>query len=416
MTHDGVVTGELDAELVGEVLDVAEDQLSDYPPEVQIVEQNGRRLVLVGTAHVSQESVELVRRVIEREQPDAVCVELDQQRYQALAEQRKWESLDVKEIIRRKQLTTLLVNLLLAAYQRRLGHELGVEPGRELLEATKVADELGVPVVLCDRDVRITLRRAVRKTPFFRRIWLLATLIAALFEKPDLTEEQLEELKQQDVLNELMAELGRFMPQLKTTLIDERDSYLATKILRAKGDNLVAVVGAGHLKGMRERIEAGEEADLPSLEVIPPASKMWKVFLWLIPTLILGSIAWIGYTQGTDAAGANISFWILANGIPAAIGAILALSHPLTILTAFLASPLTSLTPLIGASYVCAFVQVYMRPPTVGELRHVGQDIGKIHKWWSNRLLKVFLAFLLPGLGSTIGSWVGAVGIFKNLF
>ncbi|MEE8524751.1 MAG: TraB/GumN family protein, partial [Thermoanaerobaculia bacterium] len=201
-----------------------------YPPEVEILDLDGRRIVLVGTAHVSHSSVELVRRVIGEEQPDRVCVELDQQRYDSLSKKKQWEALDLKQVIRKKQLPTLLLNLVLAAYQKRLGGQLGIQPGTELLEATRLASEHGIPIELCDRDVRVTLRRAARRTSFFRRLMLLSEFIVSMFDPPEISEEQIQELKRQDVLNELLEELGRHLPALKEVLIDERDAYLAESI------------------------------------------------------------------------------------------------------------------------------------------------------------------------------------------
>ncbi|MEM8933884.1 MAG: TraB/GumN family protein, partial [Acidobacteriota bacterium] len=376
----------------------------------------GRRIVLVGTAHVSQASVDLVHRVIEQEHPDRVCVELDAQRYEALSRQTQWENLDLKQVIRKRQLSTLIVNLLLASYQKKLGAELGVQPGMELLEATRVAEALGVPVELCDRDVRITLRRAVAATPLWRRIMLLSELVMTMFEGTEVTEDQLEELRQQDVLNELMAELGKAHPDLKRVLIDERDTYLAQRIMDSEGQTLVAVVGAGHLQGIEESLRAHQTADLTPLEVIPPPSPMWKILGWGIPILILGAIGWIAWQQGSSQAWDSALFWTLANGIPASIGAMLAFAHPLAILTAFVAAPLTSLTPVIGAAHVVAFVQAYLVPPKVRELKSVADDFGQPVMWWKNRLLRIFLAYILPGLGSMIGSVVGGGKILTDLF
>lgn len=392
------------------------DETGEYPGEVRVLELGGRRIVLVGTAHVSQGSVDLVRRVIEQERPDRVCVELDQRRYDALSKPQDFAQLDLKEIIKRKQLTTLMVNLFLGAYQKRLGAELGVQPGQELMEACKVAEELGVPVELCDRDVRVTLRRATHATPFFRRLWLLAEMIASIFDAPEISEEDLEKLKEQDVLNELMNQLGEQHPALKRVLIDERDAYLSHKIGRAEGETLVAVVGAGHLHGIVESLEAHREADLAALDEIPPMSHWWKVAGWGIPALILGGIAWIAYQQGLAEAGDNLLFWTLANGIPSAFGALLAWAHPLTILAAFVAAPITSLTPVIGAAYVTAFVQAWVAPPKVAEFQSFSDDVGQVKMWWKNRLLKIFTAYLLPGVGSMIGSIVGGGKILSSLF
>ncbi len=395
--------------------ETAPRSLADYPGEVQLVEQGGRQFILIGTAHVSRESVDLVREVIESERPDCICVELDPQRFESLKKKKSWEQLDIKQVIRKKQLSTLLVNLLLSSYQKRLGLELGVEPGTELLEATRVAEELGLPVELCDRDVRVTLRRAARETSLWRKIYLLSFLLATVFEKPDITEEQMAELRQQDVLNELMGELGKQMPALKRVLIDERDTYLSTRILDSTGDKVVAVVGAGHLEGIRRALETEQRGDLAALDVIPPISPLWKIVGWAVPALILGSIGYIGYRQGFAEAGANLSYWFFANAIPASIGAIAGLAHPLTIAAAFFGAPITSLTPVIGAGYVCAFVQAWVRPPTVLEIQNVADDVGVLSRWWQNRLLKVFLAFTLPGIGSLIGTWIGGLEILKNL-
>ncbi len=386
-----------------------------YPPEVRQLDLDGRRMILVGTAHVSRSSVDLVRRVIETETPDCVCVELDAQRYEALAH-KKWESLDLKQIIRRKQLPTLLLNLLLAAYQKRLGGELGVQPGSELLEAVRVAEGLGIPIELCDRDVRVTLRRASSEMSFFRRLLLMSELLVAMFAGPQISEEELEELKEQDVLSELMADLGRHLPALKRVLIDERDAYLGERLRRTEAGTVVAVVGAGHLEGIHRALLEDRAIDLDQLCETPARSPVWKVAGWAVPLVILGALGWIGFSQGADKMGEDVVFWILANAIPTAIGGVIALAHPLTVLAGLLAAPLTSLTPVIGAAYVTAFVQAWVRPPVVKEFQTVADDILVLRRWWRNRLLKIFLAFMLPGFGSILGSLLGGGKIFSSLF
>ena len=387
-----------------------------YPEDVQIISLDGREIFLVGTAHVSQESVDLVQQVIANEKPDCVCVELDEKRYKALSGRKRWESLDLKEIIRKKQLSTLLVNLILASYQKKLGMKLGVMPGAELLQATREAEKHSIPVSLCDRDVRVTLRRAWHETSFFKKGYLLATLLVSLFDTTELTEEKLEEIKKKDVLSELMAELGEAMPVLKRVLIDERDIYLAEKIKMSTGNRMVAVVGAGHVEGIKKRIVEDNCNVLPEISKFPPVSSGIKTLGWAIPILIIGALAAIGIQKGSSAAGANLVYWILANGIPSAIGALLAWAHPLTIASAFAAAPVTSLTPVIGAGYVTAFVQVLVRPPVVREFETVAEDMSTLAGWWRNKLLRVFLAFLLPGFGSLIGTWIGGVEIISNLF
>jgi pheromone shutdown-related protein TraB len=388
-----------------------------YPTDqVQFLRIDGREFVLVGTAHVSKGSAELVREVIEREKPDHVAVELDSQRYQALTEQQRWESLDIKEVIRKKQLATLIVNLLLAAYQKRMGLKLGVMPGTELLEAVRAAEANGIPVTLADRDVRATLRRAWRSMSLWKKSLLLSAILASLFDDKELTEAQIQELLKRDVLSELMRDLGEAMPGLKSVLIDERDLYLSHKIRGAPGQRVVAVVGAGHLEGIKKALLESREADLEELSRIPPVSPAWKWIGWSLPAAIIGSIAYIAWTQGPAAAGDSVLFWILASGTPCALGAVLAFAHPLTILAAFVSAPITTLSPVLGAGYVTAFVQAFVRPPLVREFQTVAEDVTKLKRWWQNRLLRVFLAFILPSLGASLGMIFGSVEIFGNLF
>jgi len=388
----------------------------DYPSDVRILDVDGREFVLVGTAHISQESVDLVRHVIEQERPDCVCVELDERRHDALSQEKSFETKDLREIIKHKQLSTLIINLVLASYQKRLGMKLGVTPGSELLEACRVAQDLDIPISLCDRDVRITLRRAWHALGFWKKLKLLSGVLASAFDAPEISEEELARIRQQDVLSELMNELGEAMPELKNALIDERDAYLAEKIRNSEGRKLVAVVGAGHVEGMARAIEERTEVDIAAIEEIPAVSKVWHWVGWGIPAVILGSILYIGYSQGFTAAGENAAFWFFANAIPSGLGGVIALAHPATIAAAFFAAPFTSLTPVIGAGYVAAFVQTWMTPPRVEEFKSVGDDIATLSGWWRNRLLKILLAFLLTTAGSVVGTWVGGVEIVKNLF
>ncbi|MGE0473142.1 MAG: TraB/GumN family protein [Nitrospirales bacterium] len=387
-----------------------------YESDVFVVQVGPKTIILVGTAHVSQESVELVKLVIEQEQPDRVCVELDEKRLESISNPNRWESLDVKEIIRKQQLSTLMVNLVLASFQKRLGDKLGVLPGSEMLEAIRMAEKHSVPITLADRDVRVTMRRAWRTTPFWRKSLLLSSMLLGIFDTAEVSEEEIKNLKKQDVLSEMMKELGNEVPTLKAVLIDERDQYLAKNVLEAPGTRTVAVVGAGHVAGMLRTLQQRETVNLEQLNYVPPMSPAWKIVGWSIPALIVGSIVYIGWQKGLTAAGENALFWFLANGIPSGIGGILAMAHPLTTLTAFFSAPFTSLTPVIGVGYVTAFVQAYLQPPLVRDFQTVAEDIAVPRKWWSSKLLRVFLAFLLPTIGSIIGTWVGGTRIVSNLF
>lgn len=387
----------------------------DWPSDVHVLAIGGREVILVGTAHISRESADLVREVIEKERPDCVCVELDAQRYEALSQPRRWEQLDLKQVIRNRQLAPLLANLLLASYQRKLGGVMDVLPGTELLEATRAAADYGIPVALCDRDVRVTLRRVWGSLSFWNKSKLLATLGAGIFESPEIDEDTLRRIREQDVLSELMKELAEALPGLVETLIYERDRFLARKILESEGDRLVAVVGAGHVEGIRHALIAGVEVDFEELNRIPPVSLLWKSIAWGIPSLILGALAYIGFSQGAAVAGQNAWFWVIANGIPATIGALLSFAHPIVIGSAFAVAPVTSLIPVIGAGYVLAFMQAYLVPPIVSEFDSLAEDFGNPRRWWRSRLLRVFLVFILTTLGSLIGTYVGGYEIFSNV-
>ena len=395
---------------------MTEIKANDHNEDVHFVNKDGREFLIVGTAHISRQSADLVKEVIEKEKPDVVCVELDEKRMQALSEKNRWENLDIRRIIKEKQLSTLIVNLILSSYQKKLGEKLGVMPGTELLEAVHTANENNIPVKLCDREVRITLRRAWHSMSFWQKMKLIAGGFGGIFEKQELTEEKLAELRSKDVLSEMMDELGKAMPVLKKVIIDERDQYIAQKMKDSIGQKIVSVVGAGHVNGIINSLKNDSKIDLKEFEIIPKPSPVTIIIGWLIPAIIIASIFYIGFSQGISEAGNNALFWILACGIPSAIGSLLSAAHPVTIIASFFSAPITSLSPLIGVGYVAAFVQAYMQPPIVKEFQEVSKDFRTVTNWWKNRLLKVFLVFILSSIGGVIGTSVGFFEIVKNVF
>ena len=384
--------------------------------DVRVVRAGDREIVVVGTAHVSRESVELVRRAIDELRPDAVAIELDPKRFEALSRPERFEALDLREVIRTRQLATLGLNLALAAYQRSLGVALGVKPGAELLEAARAAEQAGIPVALCDRDVRITLRRAWHALSFWKRMLLLTSFSAALFERQQLSEDDLRELRRTDVLSRLLTELGNAFPGLKRVLIDERDVYLAERIRETPGRRIVAVIGAGHLEGVTRTLERDERGDLAALSATPGPSRWTHVLGWGIPALVVLSLFVIGLRDGGAVAGENVAFFALATGLPSAAGTLLALGHPATVISALLLAPLTALSPLIGIGHVTALVQSWVRPPFVRELSSALDDLGSAAGLWRNRLLRVLLVFTLSTLGGIVGTWVGGARLIASLF
>ena len=375
---------------------------------------DGREIILIGTAHISKASKELVRETIETEKPDTVCVELDEGRAKSIQDPDRWKKTDLKEVIKKKQLATLIVNLVLGSYQKRMGEQTGVKPGSELKEAVDVSTEKNIPVVLADRDIKITLKRTWACTPWYRKFSLLGGLFGSIFDKTEISEEELAKIKEQDALNSMMQEFGKSFPEVKQVLIDERDQFLASKIRNAPGKKVVAVVGAGHVKGIAGIISDNKE--LPSEEsisVIPKGAPIWKIIGWAIPIAIIASIIFVGYEAGVEKAGQLSLQWAMFTGGGAMLGTIIAGGHPVTVLVALLVAPFTGLTPLIGVGFFTALTQVYMRPPRVSEMETLSDDIWQVKRWWKNRVTRVILCFLCPGIPAIIGKILAIFQIYQ---
>lgn len=388
--------------------------MSENADIYRIKTSDDREIVLIGTAHISKVSKELVRETIENEKPDTICVELDEGRAKSIQDPERWKKTDLKEVIKKKQLATLIANLVLGSYQKRMGEQTGVKPGSELKEAVDLAGEKEIPVVLADRDIKITLRRTWACTPWYRKFSLLGGLFASIFDKTEISEEELAKIKEQDALNSMMQEFGKSFPEVKQVLIDERDQFLASKIKNAPGQKVVAVVGAGHMKGIAGIIEGDKE--LPSEEsisVIPKGAPIWKIIGWAIPLAIVASIIFVGYKAGVEKAGELSLQWAMLTGGGAMLGTIIAGGHPLTILVALVTAPFTGLTPLIGVGFFTALTQVYMRPPRVSEMETLSDDIWQVKRWWKNRVTRVILCFLCPGIPAIIGKILAIFQIYQ---
>ena len=378
------------------------------------IQRGDQEFILVGTAHISKESRDLVAQAIEEEHPDTVCVELDDGRLKSLEDPDRWKKTDLKKIIREHQLGTLIANLVLGSYQKRMGLSTGVRPGAELYGAVLAARSASIPVVLADRDIKVTLKRTWSCTPWFRKFSLIASLFSSLFDKTEVNEEELKRIREQDSLSSMMQEFGKTFPEVKSVLIAERDQYLASRIRNAPGKKILAVVGAGHVAGIKKIIE--ENLPLPAEEKlceIKPSSPIFKILGWTITAAIIASIIGVGIHSGLDKAGEVTLNWFLYTGGGAMLGAIIAGAHPFAILTALVAAPFTGLTPLIGVGFFVALVQAYMRPPRVSEFETVTEDIWKVSRWWKNRVTRIILCFLLPGFPAIIGKIIALVGIYK---
>ncbi len=330
----------------------------------------GKQIAIVGTAHVSPQSVAEVQQIIEAEKPDRVCVELDDGRYRSLTEGSGWQNLNIGKVLREGKGFLLLANLVLSSFQKRLGSDVGVKPGAEMLAAVETAKSLGIPVSLCDREISTTLRRAWARTRLWGKSKMLAAMLASVFTSEKLTPEEIERLKQKDILQEMMDELAGYLPAAKEVLIDERDFYLAEKIRSSEGSSIVAVVGAGHVPGIVNRLQStAEPADLSALERIPSRGLLGKSLPWIIPGLVVVLLG-LGFLKSGWQMSLNLALkWLLANGGLAALGSLLALPHPLTVLIAFVGAPIATLNPFVGIGMFTGVAEAFLRKPRVRGFR-----------------------------------------------
>jgi pheromone shutdown-related protein TraB len=372
-----------------------------------------KEVLLIGTAHVSKESADLVASVIEDEKPDTVSVELCQSRYQAIRQKDRWQDTDIIKVIKEKKAFLLFSNLLLSSFQKRIAKKLDIKPGQEMIQAIESGDAVGADIHLADRDIRVTLSRTWRTMGLWSKIKLLFQLLLSLGEVDEISEEEIEKMKQEDMLHTLLSEVGKSMPVIKDILIDERDRYLAQKIKTAPGRKIVAVVGAGHVSGIKRYWN--EEIDTDALEVLPPPKMTMGLLKWLIPSLILILFAY-GFYHGGAATGTNmVGWWVLANGILAGIGAIIAMGHPLTILSSVVAAPLTSINPVIAAGWVSGLVEAVSRKPRVKDFETLSEDILTVRGFWKNKVTRILLVVVFTNLGSTIGTLVAIPLMVKVL-
>jgi len=372
-----------------------------------------KEIILVGTAHVSRESAELVKNIIESEKPDTVCVELCQSRYQAIRQKDQWRDTDIMKVIREKKSFLLLSNLLLASFQRRIASRLDVKPGQEMLTAIESGEAAGAQIHLADRDIRATLSRTWRMMGFWDKMKILFQLILSFTDMEEISEEDIEKMKQQDILESLLADVGKSLPVLKNILIDERDEYLAAKIRTAPGKKIVAVVGAGHVPGIKKNWE--KNIDLENLEKIPDKGKLAGVLQWVIPALICVLFV-AGFFFGGAKAGADMAItWIVVTGVLAGLGSVIALAHPLTVLSAVLAAPITTLHPLLAAGWVSGLVEAFVRKPKVADFENLSQDIISFKGFWRNKVTRVLLVVVFTNLGGSAGTFVAIPLIVKIL-
>lgn len=374
---------------------------------------NGKEYILIGTAHVSKQSAELVKDVIEQEKPDSVCIELDEQRYQSIVDGGKWKDTDIFQIIKQKKSSLLLMNLVISSFQKRMAKQFGINAGQEMIQGIESAKEVGANLVLADRNIQITFARIWGNVGFWGKMKLLTQIIYSIFNREEITEEELEKLKTQDSLDAMLDDFTEHFPRLKKPLIDERDQYLSQKIKEAEGEKIVAVLGAAHVPGITKQIH--QDHDLEKLNERPPKSKLPKVIAWTIPIVILTLII-LTFNANPSAGLAQTLSWILWNGSLSAIGVALAFGHPLAILTAFVAAPITSLDPITAAGWFAGFVQAYFRRPNVQDFENLTEDALSVKGFWHNKVTRILLVVVFANIGSSLGTFIAGTDIIRVFF
>ncbi|MDH5300060.1 MAG: TraB/GumN family protein [Gammaproteobacteria bacterium] len=385
------------------------------------IQLGDHQITLLGTAHVSRASADKVRELIESGEFDSVAIELCPSRHNSLINQDSFAKMDLLKVIREGKASMVAASLALSAYQQRMAEEFNIRPGEEMRVAIDCAQHLHLPVLLIDREVGTTLRRVYHNVPWWKRFNLAGGLFTSLFSQEKVTEADIERLKQGDVLESTFAQFADSQEDIYTPLVDERDRYMAARLRQehAAGPprKTLAVIGAGHLKGIERYLNESHrqpEAEISQLDTIPSGNGWFKYIPWLIVLVILAGFAF-GFAHSPDMGWQMVMDWIVINGSLAAIGTLIAGGHILTILAAFVAAPITSLNPAIGAGMVTALVETFLRRPTIGDFSQLRQDTTQVRGWWRNRVTRILLVFFLSSLGSAMGTYIAGFAIFERL-
>jgi pheromone shutdown-related protein TraB len=396
-------------------------ELSAESQPLEEIQISNTKITILGTAHVSKASADAVRELVESNQFDVIAIELCDSRYKSIVNPDSLAEMDLFEVIKSKKASMVAASLALGAYQQRLAEQFDVQPGEEMRVAIDLAKQKGLHLELIDRDVGITLKRLYRNIPWWRKLYVISGLIASVVTNEKVTEEEIEKLKTGDMLENTFAQFATSAYDLFSPLIAERDQFMSAKLRQAvekrEGKAILAIVGAGHLAGIKEELSNGSahpQDTISELTHLPKGSSVGKFIPWIIVALVLCGFAF-GFSKSTDLGWSLVFDWVLINGGLSALGAAIAGAHILTVITAFLAAPLTSLNPTIGAGVVTSAVELYLRKPTIKDFENVRQDTTKLSGWRSNRVARLILVFLLSTLGSVFGTYIAGFQIFDAL-
>lgn len=409
------------------VMQAAVDVRSEPGSEpLLVIEHAGRRITLLGTAHVSRASADKVAELLAAGSYDAVAVELCPGRHNAIVNPDALARMNLFEVFRKKKTGLVIANLALGAYQQRMAQQFDIHPGAEMHAAIEGARSRHLPVLLIDREIGVTLKRVYRGVGWWKRSKLIGGLLESVASKRQVTEAEIERLKEGDMLESVFNQFAQEARELYEPLIDERDRYMSLRLAAETAGNgyrnILAVVGAGHVRGMEKYLPAylpgapseAQQAELAALDQVPPPSRIPRLLSWLIVILILAGFV-IGFSYSPELGLRIVLDWILINGGLAALGAIVAGAHVLTVLSAFLAAPLTSLNPMVGVGMVTAAVETWLRKPEVGDFSRLREDTSRLRGWWRNRVSRILLIFLCSSLGSATGTYVAGFLIFSRL-
>ena len=370
-----------------------------------------KEIYLVKTAHVSKNSINDVKECIGEVKPDSICIELDEDRYKKISDPDKWSDTDIVKIIKEKKVGFLLVNLILASFQRRMAINMDSNSGGEMLEGIKQAKELNVPLVLADRPIKTTFSRIWNSLGLYEKSKLLVSIIGSIFDDEEISEEDLQALKEADALDAALNEVGKEFPNVKKILVDERDAYLSSKIKNAPGKKIVAIIGAAHAGGIERNLD--KDIDINELNVVKKKKGISSIIKWLIPIAIISIIIYTLWSN-RDAGLSQIKSWILWNGTLSALGTLLAFGHPLSILTAFVMAPITSLNPLLAAGWFAGIVEAMIRKPKVKDFENLGEDTNTLKGFWKNRVTRILLIVVFANVFSSIGTFISGLDIFTT--
>jgi pheromone shutdown-related protein TraB len=373
----------------------------------------GKEIILVATAHVLKQSADLIKKVINEEQPDSVCVELDEERYQNIQNPKAWENTDIIQVIKSKKVGFLLANIILASFQRKIAKDLNTVAGQEMLQGINSAKETGAQLVLADRNIQTTFIRIWRELNLWEKCKLVFSLLFSFGDDNEISNEDVSELLKTDALESVTLEMRKQFPEIAEILISERDQYLACKIKEAPGNKIVAVLGGAHVPGVKEEIFKTQ--DINKLSAVPPKSPISVIVGWAIPIVIVGLIIY-SFIMNISTGMHQLSAWVLWTGVLAALFTALSFGHPLSILTSLVAAPFTTLNPLIACGWVTGLVEATIRKPVVQDINNISKDICSLKGIFKNRFLRILLIVIMANIGSSIGSFVAGLDIVKTLF